>query len=295
MKDFIEKASNLEELSLFLTRLNNQKCSHIGYCGDEAKEIYHTLKDDFTGDNGDVRFLVARSNTGEIEAAIGVDIDGDTAEVWGPFNQTSSIQLQHLLWEKLLQENPKLNVFHFFINKENVQQQIFMAEIKAEVTGEHLLLELKKEDFEKVTKMESTLLKESDFLSFKKLHNQIFPSTYYNADVIKERLSAVNSLRVLKKEGKEIQAYTYFEVNPDIAEASLEYVGVAKGCRNSGLGTKMLKEAVTEMFSFPTIKEIKLVVQYSNGPANHIYFKTGFKQQDRLISYVLKRRGITRN
>ncbi|GAQ17297.1 acetyltransferase GNAT [Oceanobacillus picturae] len=168
MKSFIEKGINLEELSLFLTRLNNQKSSQIGYCGDEAKEIYHTLKDDFTGDNGDVRFLVARSNTGEIEAAIGVDIDGDTdtAEVWGPFNQTTSIQLQHLLWEKLLQENPKLNVFYFFINKENVQQQIFMDEIKAEVTGEHLLLELKKEDFEKVTQMESILLKESDFLSF---------------------------------------------------------------------------------------------------------------------------------
>ena len=39
------------------------------------------------------------------------------AEVWGPFNKTSSIDLQSQLWKQLVNENPLIQEFHFLSMK----------------------------------------------------------------------------------------------------------------------------------------------------------------------------------
>lgn len=288
MNETIEKAKELEELSRFLSEINQQKESHIGYCGGKEEEIYETLKEDFVSDDGVIKFFIARSNTREIVAAIGLDVDESSAEVWGPFNQTSSVQLQHQLWEQLVNGNPTVQTFHFFINKENIEQQAFMNELKAEKTGEHLILDIEEQDFNRVSEIKSTFFIQSDFQAFEQLHNETFPSTYYDAKTITERLSDKNMLRVLKTESTELQGYAYFEVDIEMAEASVEYIGIAKKAQNQGLGTILLKEVLTEMFSYPQISEIKLCVDNANSQANHVYIKAGFKPKDILVSYVLK-------
>lgn len=283
----IEKVDDLAELSLFLSEINKQKKSHIGYCGEKPEEIYQTLKEDFIGDD-EVKFFIARNNTGKIVSAIGLDIDESTAEVWGPFNQTSSVSLQYELWIQLLNANPTVQSFQFFINQENIQQQIFMNEIKARKTGEHLNLEIKEQDFDKVSEIKSTPFVQSDFQAFEKLHNKTFPDTYYNAKTIKERLSNENVLKVLTTESNELQGYVYFEIDTEMEEASLEYIGISKKFQNKGLGTMILKEALTEIFSYPQISEITLTVGNTNSQANHVYMKAGFKPKDILISYFFK-------
>ena len=95
-------------------------------------------------------------------------------------------------------------------------------------------------------------------------------------------------LKVLKTESNELQGYAYFEVDTEMAEASLEYISISKKAQNQGLGTILLKEVLTEMFSHPQINEIKLCVDNTNSPANHVYIKAGFKPKDILVSYVLK-------
>jgi len=288
MNEIIEKAKDFGELSHFLSEMNKQKRSHIGYCGEKVEAIYETLKEDFVGNDGDIKFFVARSNTGEIVAAIGLDIDESSAEVWGPFNQNTSVELQHQLWEQLVNGNPTVQTFHFFINKENIEQQAFMNELKANKTGEHLILEIKEQNLNRVSEIKNTPFTQSDFQAFEKLHNEIFPSTYYDAKTITERLSDKNMLKVLKTESNELQGYAYFEVDIEMAEASLEYIGISKKAQNQGLGTMLLKEVLTEMFSYPQINEIKLCVDNTNSQANHVYVKAGFKPKDILISYVLK-------
>jgi len=288
MNEVIEKAKDLEELSRFLSELNKQKKSHIGYCGEKAEDIYQTLKEDFVGDDGDITFLVARSNLGEIVAAIGVDRDETSAEVWGPFNQTSSVKLQHQLWEQLKNENPTVQAFYFFINKENTEQQLFMNELKAQRLGEHLILEIKEQNYDRVREIKSTSFIQHDFQAFEKLHNIAFPQTYYDAKTITERLSHECILKVLKTEDNELQGYAYFEIDTEMAEASVEYIAISPNAQNQGLGTMLLKEVLTEMFSYSQIKEIKLCVDNSNSQANHVYMKAGFEPKNILISYHLK-------
>lgn len=288
MNVVIEKVKDLEELSQFLSKINKRKKSHIGYCGENVKEIYKTLKEDFVSNDGEIKFLVARSNIGEIIAAIGVDIVESSAEVWGPFNQLSSIKLQHLLWEQLVNENPTIKIFNFFINKQNIEQQAFMEELKSKKTGEHLILEIKEQNLKRVSHLISTLFVQSDFQAFKKLHSETFPSTYYDAKTITERLNNERILRVLKTETDELQGYAYFEVDTEMAEATLEYIAISKDAQNQGLGTMLLREVLTEMFSYPNIDEIKLSVNNNNSQANHVYIKAGFIPKDILISYHLE-------
>ncbi|QKY68722.1 N-acetyltransferase [Lentibacillus sp. CBA3610] len=284
----IEKAEDLAELSHFLSEINKQKKYNIGYCGEKPEEIYRTLKEDFTGDDGDVNFFIGRNNAGKILAAIGLDIDESTAEVWGPFNQTTSVKLQYELWNQLLNANPTVRSFYFFINQENVQQQLFMHEIKAKKTGEHLNLEIKEQDVDRVSEIQSTSFVQSDFQAFEELHNKTFPDTYYDAKAIKERLSNENVLKVLKTESDALQGYAYFEIDTEMKEASLEYIGISKGFQNKGLGTMILKEALTEMFSYPQISDITLTVDNTNSQANHVYMKAGFKPKAILLSYLFK-------
>ena len=288
MNEIIEKAKDLGELSRFLSEMNKQKVSHIGYCGEKVEVIYETLKEDFISNDGDIKFFIARSNTVEIIAAVGLDIDESSAEVWGPFNQNSSVELQHQLWEQLVNGSPTVQTFHFFINEENIEQQAFMNELKAKKTGEHLILEIKEQNLNRVSEIKSTTFIQSDFQAFEKLHNEIFPSTYYDAKTITERLSDENMLKVLKGQSNELQGYAYFEVDTEMAEASLEYIAISKKAQNQGFGTMLLKEVLTEMFSYPQISEITLCVDNTNSPANHVYIKAGFKPKDILVSYVLK-------
>ena len=289
MNSTIEKAKDFKELAQFLAEQNKQKTSHIGYCGKQEKEIYQTLLEDFIDENGEHNFLIARNEMGNIIAAIGIDVDGTSGEVWGPFNQTSSIELQQQLFEQLLTEHPQVQKFQFFINEENTKQCLFMDQLNAKKTGEHLILIVNKENFQGVHKFNSTPFQPGDFQEFQQLHNELFPNTYYDAETIIDRLDNDCILKVLKNELNELQGYAYYEVDPEMGEASLEYIGISPNAQNQGLGTMLLREVLTEMFSYPQISEIQLCVDNANSQANHVYIKVGFEPKDILISYVLER------
>src|SRR5699024_2240703 len=148
----IEKSKDLKELAYFLAEMNGQKKSHIGFCGEHPKDIQKSLQEDFTSDD-DVTFYEARNSDGKIVAAMGLDIDDVSAEVWGPVNQTKTIYVQNKLWKKLLNTYPTVKNFTFFINKENKRQQTFMSDIGAKNTGEHLDLTIEKKDFDMVSEI----------------------------------------------------------------------------------------------------------------------------------------------
>src|SRR5699024_1747454 len=191
------------------------------------------------------------------------------------------------LWNALTKANPSVDTYSFFINQENVRQQVFVEKLGAKKKGEHLKLLLNKRDFDQVQVIKSTPYEQKDFNAFEQLHNETFPNTYYDAKTIVERLSDENILQVLKNEFNELQGYAYFELDTEMKEASLEYIGISNAFQHKCLGTMLLKEAVSKMFTFPNIKEIALVVENINNPAKRMYMKAGFKQEDILVNYQL--------
>lgn len=283
----IEQVQDTRELSLFLAEMNGHKESHIGYCGEVPNEIHQTLQEDFMLENGETSFVIARGDTGEIVAAMGIDMDASTGEVWGPFNKSASIDIQDHLWNTLRKAYPHIDTYTFFINKENLRQHVYMDAIGAEKKGEHAKLLIKKDAFDGVLEIKSTDFTLEDQEAFEQLHQELFPDTYYNSRTIIERLNNENKLRVLKDGSNELQGYAYVEVNPEMGEASLEYIGISHAFRQKGLGTLLLKETLAEIFSYSNIEEIALVVENTNSPANTMYRKAGFKKEDILVHYRL--------
>lgn len=288
MYSYIEKAKTIHDLAKFLAELNNHKSSHIGYCGKNSDEIYHTLLNDFQEKNGELRFIVTRNDSNEIIGAIGLDLDEHTAEVWGPFNKNASKNIEDQLWEHLIKEYPNVNTFYFFINRENERQMALVEALKAKMTGEHLILEIQKENAINIPNKRNILFTEDNFKAFELLHNQAFPNTYYDAKTIASRLNENHILKLLITEDNQFQGYAYYEIDKEHSEASLEYIAVSPSYQNQGLGTLLLKEIIDEIFTYPNINDIKLCVNNTNDSANHIYLKAGFEQKDVLVSFVLK-------
>ncbi|HWL24465.1 MAG TPA: GNAT family N-acetyltransferase [Ureibacillus sp.] len=289
MNFIIEDAQDFRELAHFLAQQNKQKSSHIGYCGLKEEEIFQTLNEDFFDENGNSHFLIARNEVGDVIAAVGVEEDGTSGEVWGPFNEESSIEVQHQLFHQLLTSHPHIQTFRFFINNENTKQSSYMDTINAAKTGEHLILIVNRDNFVGVNQFISTPFNQSDFKAFQQLHHELFPNTYYNAETIMSRLSKNCVLKVLKNELNKFQGYAYYEVDPEMGEASLEYIGISPNAQNRGLGTILLREVLTEIFTYSQISDIQLCVDNGNTKANHVYLNVGFQPKDILNSYVLKR------
>lgn len=286
LQDTIERATEIKELAKFLAQQNNEKASHIGYCGRKEAEIYQTLQEDFV-DGQEVSFFVAKEAQ-QIVAAIGLDIDGNQAEVWGPFNRMADISLQWAIWDQLISAYPQIEIFEFFINTENIMQQAFVEELGAKKTGEHLILEIQAAQFQPVTEKTGRNYEASDFNAFNELHSETFPNTYYDAQTIVERISENCKVTLVKTPENELQGYAYYEFDSSVGEANLEFIAIAPSARNQGVGTRLLKEVLAEIFAQPNIHEIILCVDNQNQRANHVYVKAGFERKEVLWSYTLK-------
>lgn len=83
MKNYISPPKNLADLADFLEEMNKEECSHIGYCGENNKEIYDTLINDFSDIEVNQSIVVAYFGD-RIVGALGFDIDEEnkSAEVW---------------------------------------------------------------------------------------------------------------------------------------------------------------------------------------------------------------------
>lgn len=286
----IEKAKNIQELATFITEMNQGKAAHIGYCGREYEWNLNALGEDFRAEDGSLRFLIAKSESDEILAAVGIDYYEATAEVWGPFNKIDEPDMENKLWEQLVKEYPDVTTYLFFINEGNLKQQSFMKKIQAKSGGKHLQLKVRKADFKTEQTIKSTFFEEEDTEAFIKLHDEAFPEAYYDAKTIISRLGKGNFLKVLKNVDGALQGYAYVELDQELNEASLEFISISPDFRGQGIGTVLLKEILTGIFSYPGLTEVNLVVEGINEAANRLYFSAGFAIEDTLISYRFTRK-----
>lgn len=279
--------TQLEDAAQFIATLNSYKEHHIGYCGTHKNDILKALHEDFVVESGTT--LCASYLNQSIQALIGLDIDGESAEVWGPFSTTENLNVQHELWEFVKNQFPTITQFQFFIDEQNVKQLQFMTELQANKTGEHLNLQIHRQSFEPVTTILSQPYVEQNYTEFSLLHNDTFPNTYYDANQIAENVASSNEnkLKILKSNGN-LQGYAYYELDLEENTAHLEYIAIAPEFRGLGLGTTLLKEVLTDMFSYEEVQQITLTVNNTNDHANYVYFKAGFIKKDVLWSFNLK-------
>lgn len=198
MKATIARNEDIEKLANFLATCNVEKSQNIGYIGSNAQEILSELKEDFLQRNGELPFAIMKDKAHHIIGAIGLDMDGDCAEVWGPFSKHKELHIENELWHLLIQKFSHIRHYQFFIHVDNLKQQTFVEQIGAKNTGEHRILSLKREHLNAENDEGLLPFDMTDFNFFEQLHNHSFPNTYYDAKTIISRISKNHRLLVLK-------------------------------------------------------------------------------------------------
>lgn len=283
--------TNIEELTVFLAKMNNQKISHMGFCGEDSAEIYDTLMNDFSDLNLKDSFLIAYHGS-TIIGAIGVDVDlqGKYADVWGPFIEGGNKQIAQALWNHMTLKMPKeIKSFSFFLNKENQFAREFVLENKGVSEGLDIVLNITRDSYEERKPDGYEPFTETYRDSFIKLHDQIFPKTYFRANTILSRLNENHHLFLVTENETEIKGYVYIEASPKHKEGNIEYVAVSNKFRRKGVGQTLITVVLNQLFSYQSIEEITTCVSGDNAAAIQLYQSMGFEEKYQLISYEISR------
>ncbi|MCD5323375.1 MULTISPECIES: GNAT family N-acetyltransferase [Pontibacillus] len=292
MKTVIDRPYHLREVAHFISELNKDPATHIGYAGDEIEEIYDTLTSDFS-DLDPVSSFSVCYESGHIVGAMGVDanLDDGSGEVWGPFvRQEADDELAETLWGDLLAKLPSsITSFSFMIHKQNKEAKTFLSRVGARKQHHHLVLQTtlaQQQDEETIASLSSYT--PSDFELFKALHDTIFPHTYFSAQTIVNRLNEHHKLLFVKNGSGNLKGYVYIEANPDHREGSIEYIGVSEAYRRKGVGHQLLTAVLEHLFSYKEIQEISICVSKENEGAIALYKRAGFKEISELENYELE-------
>ncbi len=284
----IASPKDVQALSIYLETMNTNIERHIGFCGEAREEIYDSLVNDFSDLPLAQSFLAAYEGS-DIIGAIGMDVDleGSSADVWGPYTKKGQEQLAQQLWEQLLEQLPnKVNKFSFFINQKNESAKAFALQNGAKYAGEDRVLRLTKGDFADKSSAASEPISKAQTESFSRLHDEVFANTYFDAQTILSRLNGDNHLLAVL-EADRVAGYVYVEANPEHREGNIEYVAVSPEFTGRGIGTALIRDAAKKLFAYNEIDEITICVGADNAAAVHVYKSAGFSEKYALDSYRL--------
>lgn len=280
------KKSKIKEIANFITDLNKFEENHIGYCGNDSAEIEYSLEEDMEFPVEEC-FVLAYDD----DILIGVlGFDGDTkngtAEIWGPFIEDGKWYIANELWESLIGLIPeKIKKLNMFINKRNKNCIKFAEAIEFSRLGGHSILSIEEEEVSKLSDEVCLELSSEYHEEFIKLHNKIFPGTYYTGEDIICRING-NRKVFLIVEDENLAGYIYTEVEPEYGEGSIEFFAVQEEQRRKRIGTRLITGALKWLFSFENIKKITLCVNLENSNAIKLYKHIGFSQVHELFHFT---------
>ncbi|MDZ5472731.1 GNAT family N-acetyltransferase [Bacillus sp. 31A1R] len=269
----------LEETAKFLTRLNSNPTYHIGYVSKNSLEIQEDLQILLQDDESSAFIVKER---GQIFGFIGVDGDQERSvgEIWGPFVEANNFQLgeQLLLY---VQSNVYFNKLNLFFNQEN-QLLLHLAEQHHYTfQSRENILEIEKEAISSNEPVQKFTEEYAEQLII--LHDQIFPQTYYSGSELIDNMNADGDIYIIV-EHHHLLGYVYVELDYTLRKGSIEFLGVNNRVRKQGIGTKLLKMTLSDLFR-KNIDLIQLCVNTTNEKALSLYHKCGFSVKERLNFY----------
>lgn len=276
-----------KEAARFIAKLNGMKKHHIGYCATDADQVLEAMSEDLTNIPFERSFIGARIND-RLIGLIGCDVDlaGQSAEIWGPFVDPSyDIDIALAMWEKLQKIIPiDINYLGIFPNVENKFVKRFAEKAFFKQGENQMILTYKQGQLTAVADYKRSALSELDYGNFMRLHDKIFPNTYYSGQEILKRIDDTKQVFVVKS-SEEFIGYVYAEAEPAFGNGSIEFVAIDPTHHGQGYGRGLLRIALQWLFSFKEIEHIELCVSTDKQAAIGLYHSVGFKTKHELYYY----------
>ncbi|WP_042221677.1 GNAT family N-acetyltransferase [Oceanobacillus manasiensis] len=282
----INKA-DIEEVSTFISKLNNREESHIGYCGTDQKEVAKYMQEEIT----DVPYFDSFVGAYENNQLVGVlgfdaDLEDKSAEIWGPFINKDKWDIVFSMWEKAISLLPKeIDSLEMFPNLKNTRVCQLARDLSFNKYSDETILVFSRSNSNKLEGNRLEELTPKHHHTMKQLHNEAFPNAYYDGEQIMKRLNENRKVFVITK-NEELSGYIYVEAEPEFGEASIKFFAVAPIVRGKGIGRQLLAGSLKWLFTFESMDSITLCVNSTNQNAINLYKKVGFQHQHDLISFT---------
>ena len=266
----------LEELIQFITRLNQEETHHIGYFGVGEAETRASLDECLIPPAES--FQLAYENN-KLIGIFGVDADPEIGRAWllGPIIehedwQNIADQLYTALRSIIPQDIPECELF---CDVENTNLNAFAARHDFPPRSDNAIIFLLRGNYQRNIKNKITIIDfESKYLDqFEKLHDQVFPKTYFTAKQIIEKLDEKHRL-LIAIDNERLLGYFFGKIESE--SGYVDFIAADESARRLGVGENLLAAGLDWMFSTPATQKINLTVNAENTAARSLYNKFGF-------------------
>ena len=285
---------HFEELVSFVVRLNSDDAHHIGFFGEGEADVRSSLAECLipTAEG----FQLAYDGD-QLVGVFGVDADPEIGRAWlfGPL-------IEHADWQSLADE---LYAASIKVIPDGISEQDLFCEFRnsnmadfAERHGfplrsENAVVTLERTDYKKTLSSETPFsiidYSSSFFEQFESCHTLLFPTTYFTARQIVEKLNSTHRLFLGLEDGK-MKGYHFCKVETDARSGYIDFIGVDESMRGRGLGAILLAAGIDWMLSFAETDKIRLTVNANNAPALKLYKNFGFVTERVMRGY--RKKGI---
>lgn len=268
----------LEELIHFVAHLNSDGAHHIGFFGEGEADVRASLAECIVPVAEG--FMMAYKDD-QLIGVFGVDANPEIGRAWlfGPLvDHVDWHPIADRLYESILPLlSSELRDHDLFGDVQNVHVDEFAARHGFPLRSENAVLTLAREKYTPSAKRISqvTFYDESLFPQFERLHNEIFPKTYFTAEQIIEKLDLHHKL-FLTLEGEQLLGYHFCKIEPESELGYVDFIGTDASARGRGIAADLLASGVDWMLSAASTKKVNLTVNADNVPARKLYEKFGF-------------------
>lgn len=268
----------VEELVQFVTRINSNGAHHIGFFGEGEADVRASLAECVIPTSEG--FLLAYEGD-TLVGVFGVDADLEVDRAWlyGPL-------VEHEDWHALADElyahaltliPAGIHSYDLFCDEQNSRLDEFAARHGFPLHSEDAVMTLARNDYTPTAKRATKAIpfEEKFFPDFERLHNAVFPGTYFTARQIVEQINETHQL-LLAVDGDRLLGYHFGKIDPAAKSGYVDFIGTDESARGRGVGADLLTAGLDWMFSVPTTQKVSLTVNANNQIARGLYEKVGF-------------------
>lgn len=268
----------IEELVQFVTRLNSDGAHHIGFFGEGEEDVRASLAEcSIPTEEG---FLLAYEGD-KLVGVFGMDADLEVDRAWlyGPL-------VEHADWHSLADElyarvltliPAGIHSYDLFCDEQNSRLAEFAARHGFPLLSENAVMTVTRDNYKPRASRGTNIIPfEGQFFeAFETLHKTVFPTTYFTARQIVEKINETHQL-LLAVDSDHLLGYHFGKIDPAAESGYVDFIGTDASARGRGIGADLLTAGLDWMFSAPSTQKVSLTVNANNQIARGMYEKFGF-------------------
>jgi hypothetical protein len=229
MIDLLPCKDRFEELVQFVARLNSEGAHHIGFFGEGQADVRASLAESLIPPSEG--FVMAYEGD-ELVGVFGVDINPEISRAWlfGPLVEHSEWhEVADQLYAKVIPRIPVgIRDYDLFADVQNTRMEAFAVRHGFPINSENAVLTLHRGKYSPVAPRKTQVIpyQEDFFEAFESLHKTLFPTGYFTARQMVEKIDENHQL-FLAVEAGQLLGYHFCKLERASGSGYVDFIAVS--------------------------------------------------------------------